>query len=121
MHYQKKPFGQRKLVFCLSGSCTDVCVDINTERSTFKNVFAHNLKPFGDALLIDSDIAHGFIATSDSTILGYIVDEYFNPASDAGIAWDSIDYKWNVEEPILSTRDCLHTPISKLQTHWDSL
>lgn len=117
MHYQKKPFDQRKLVFCLSGSCTDVCVDINTERSTFKNVFTHNLKPFGDALLIDSDIAHGFVATTDSTVLGYVVDEDFDPASDSGIAWDSINYDWNVKDPIISKRDRLHGPISILEQH----
>lgn len=117
MHYQKKPFSQRKLVFCLNGACTDVCVDINTERPSFKKIFAHNLKPFGDALLIDSDIAHGFVARTDNTILGYIVDEYFDLASDSGIAWDSIDYEWDVDAPILSKRDKHHSPISKLQAN----
>ena len=114
MHYQEKPFAQRKLVFCLSGECTDVCVDINFKKPSFGQTFSHKLAPFGDALLIEGDIAHGFIANQDNTVMGYIVDEYYEQTADCGIAWNSIKYDWGVLNPILSRRDQLHKPISSL-------
>ena len=51
-------------------------------------------------------VAHGFASLTDMTIT-YLVDSYYNPADELGVAWDdpAIDADWGVDDPILSDRD----------------
>jgi dTDP-4-dehydrorhamnose 3,5-epimerase len=55
---------------------------------------------------IPPGIAHGFAALTDMTIT-YLVDGYYNPADELGVAWDDpdIDADWGVTDPVVSTRD----------------
>jgi dTDP-4-dehydrorhamnose 3,5-epimerase len=60
----------------------------------------------GPALYIPPGVAHGFSALSDLT-LTYLVDGYYDPADELGVAWDDPDIgaDWGVEGPVLSPRD----------------
>ena len=51
-------------------------------------------------------VAHAFAALTDVTI-PYLVDSYYNPHDELGVAWDDpeIGARWGVGEPILSHRD----------------
>ena len=55
---------------------------------------------------IPPGVAHGFAALSDMTIT-YLVDGYFNPDDELGVAWDdpAIGAAWGVSNPTLSARD----------------
>ncbi|KAA0233615.1 MAG: dTDP-4-keto-6-deoxy-D-glucose epimerase [Actinobacteria bacterium] len=55
---------------------------------------------------IPPGVAHGFASLSDMTIT-YLVDGYYNPADELGVAWNdpAIDADWGLEDPILSKRD----------------
>ncbi|HEY3485736.1 MAG TPA: dTDP-4-dehydrorhamnose 3,5-epimerase [Ilumatobacteraceae bacterium] len=55
---------------------------------------------------IPPGVAHGFAALTDA-ILTYLVDGYYNPADELGVAWDDpqIGAEWGVESPVLSGRD----------------
>jgi dTDP-4-dehydrorhamnose 3,5-epimerase len=55
---------------------------------------------------IPPGVAHGFASLTDMTIT-YLVDGYYNPADELGVAWDdpSVDADWGIAEPILSERD----------------
>jgi dTDP-4-dehydrorhamnose 3,5-epimerase len=57
-------------------------------------------------VFIPPGVAHGFAALTDMTIT-YLVDGYYNPADELGVAWDdpAIAADWGVTEPILSGRD----------------
>jgi dTDP-4-dehydrorhamnose 3,5-epimerase len=57
-------------------------------------------------LLIPPGVAHGFAALTDVTIT-YLVDHYYNPADELGVAWDDpeIAADWGLEAPVLSARD----------------
>ena len=57
-------------------------------------------------VFIPPGVAHGFAALTDMTIT-YLVDSYYNPADELGVAWDdeAIAADWGVSEPILSDRD----------------
>ncbi|HSH61643.1 MAG TPA: dTDP-4-dehydrorhamnose 3,5-epimerase [Acidimicrobiales bacterium] len=57
-------------------------------------------------VFIPPGVAHGFAALTDLTIT-YLVDSYYNPADELGVAWDDpeIGADWGVDEPILSERD----------------
>jgi dTDP-4-dehydrorhamnose 3,5-epimerase len=57
-------------------------------------------------VFIPPGVAHGFASLSDLTIT-YLVDSYYNPEDELGVAWDDpdIDAEWGVTDPILSARD----------------
>src|SRR6476646_8733062 len=57
-------------------------------------------------VFIPPGAAHGFASLSDMAIT-YLVDSYYNPADELGVAWDdpAVDADWGVTDPILSERD----------------
>ena len=57
-------------------------------------------------IFIPPGVAHGFSALSKMTIT-YLVDGYYNPADELGVAWNDPDVgaDWGVTNPILSNRD----------------
>ena len=57
-------------------------------------------------VFIPPGVAHGFAALSDMAIT-YLVDGYFNPDDELGVAWDdpAIGAAWGVSNPTLSARD----------------
>lgn len=57
-------------------------------------------------VFIPPGVAHGFASLTDLT-LTYLVDQYYNPADELGVAWDDPDIgaDWGVTTPVLSARD----------------
>jgi len=57
-------------------------------------------------VFIPPGVAHGFAALTDMTIT-YLVDGYYNPADELGVAWDDPDIgaDWGVTDAVLSERD----------------
>ncbi len=57
-------------------------------------------------LFIPPGVAHGFAALTD-LLLWYLVDSYYNPNDELGLAWDDPDVAadWGVAGPVLSDRD----------------
>ena len=55
---------------------------------------------------IPPGVAHGFASLTDVT-LTYLVDGYYDPADELGVAWDDPDIAadWGVTDPVLSDRD----------------
>jgi dTDP-4-dehydrorhamnose 3,5-epimerase len=58
---------------------------------------------------IPPGVAHGFAAATDLTMT-YLVDQYYNPADELGLAWNdpNVAADWDLApgtEPILSPRD----------------
>jgi dTDP-4-dehydrorhamnose 3,5-epimerase len=57
-------------------------------------------------LFIPPGVAHGFASLTD-VLLWYLVDGYYNPADELGLAWDDpeVGAGWGIDDPILSARD----------------
>lgn len=57
-------------------------------------------------IFIPPGVAHGFSACSDLTLI-YLVDGYYNPNDELGLAWDDpvVAADWGVTDPVLSERD----------------
>ena len=66
-------------------------------------------------VLIPPGVAHGFAALTDLTIT-YLVDAYYNPDDELGMAWDDAEVgaDWGVRDPILSARDRSNPPRAAL-------
>ncbi len=57
-------------------------------------------------VFVPPGVAHGFASLTDLT-LTYLVDSYYNPNDELGVAWDDpeISADWGVTDPVLSSRD----------------
>jgi len=68
---------------------------------------------------IPPGVAHGFAALTDMTIT-YLVDGYYNPADELGVAWDDpqIGADWGMSDPILSARDQANPRRADIEAQW---
>jgi len=94
------------------GSARMVLHDLRAGSATVGATLAVDLGARADGthdhrgVFIPPGVAHGFAALSDMTIT-YLVDGYYNPADELGVAWDDPDIgaDWGLTDPILSARD----------------
>ena len=100
--YWYVPFGAARVVLhdLRQGSPTDgttICTDLGARSDGTHN---HG------GIYIPPGVAHGFAALSNMTIT-YLVDGYYNPADELGVAWNDpeISADWGVTSPVLSNRD----------------
>jgi len=109
LHFKLPPFEQAKLVRCVSGNILDVAVDLRTNSKTYGKSFSIELSSENNKqLFIPRGFAHGFQVLSETAIVNYKVDNYYNSKSESGLIWNdkdlSIDWKLNIK-PILSKKD----------------
>ena len=109
LHFQAPPFEQTKLVRCVSGNILDVAVDIRTNSKTYGKSFSVELSSENNKqLFIPKGFAHGFQVLSETAIVNYKVDGFYNPDSDSGLIWNDKDLSinWSIDvKPILSVKD----------------
>jgi len=107
LHFQTEP-GQAKLVRCVRGEILDVAVDLRRGSPTYGQWEAHLLDDVEHhQLFVPVGFGHGFAVLSEVADVAYQVSSYYDPATEAGIAWDDPDVgvDWQVSEPLLSERD----------------
>jgi dTDP-4-dehydrorhamnose 3,5-epimerase len=107
LHFQTSP-GQAKLVRCIRGAIFDVAVDLRRDSPGFGRWEGHRLDDEKHhQLFVPPGFAHGFCVLSEEADVSYRLSSLYDPATEAGIAWDDPDVgvEWPVSEPLLSERD----------------
>ena len=107
LHYQlDRPQG--KLVRVVHGNILDVAVDIRIGSTTFGQhhmveLSAENKKMF----FVPEGFAHGYLVTSQESIVLYKCTNIYSAKDEHGIRWDdpTICVAWGNTDPILSERD----------------
>ncbi len=112
--YWYVPFGTARVVLhdLRKGSPTDgatLCLDLGRRDD---GTHDHT------GVYIPPGVAHGFASLTDMTIT-YLVDGYYNPADELGVAWDdpAIDADWGMADPVLSDRDRANPGRNDLPAH----
>jgi dTDP-4-dehydrorhamnose 3,5-epimerase len=117
LHFQTY-FPQAKLVTVIKGKIVDFLVDVRPKSETFGKFQAFWLRE-GDAILVPSGFAHGFLTMCDNTIINYLVDGYrfpeheriINVLDDKIINTNGID---NLLESVDSILDCINLELTAL-------
>ena len=110
LHFQNPPHTQSKLVRCIKGSVLDVVLDLRTKSKTY-GIFETILisEENKNQLFIPNGFAHGFVVLSETAVISYKVDNYYNPNFESGVLWNdldlNIDWKINKKEIIVSDKD----------------
>jgi dTDP-4-dehydrorhamnose 3,5-epimerase len=110
LHFQTGEYAQAKLVSVAKGKVLDIAVDIRMDSPTFLQHIAVELSGENKTqLFIPRGFAHGFAVLEDDTIFTYKCDNFYNKASEDGIAWNcallNINWQIDIEKCIISSKD----------------
>src|SRR6186997_672323 len=110
LHYQLNPYGQAKLVRVLEGEILDLAIDIRKNSPTYGQHFSIKLSSENKKqLFIPAGFAHGFSVLSETAIVLYKCDAFYNKESEAGILYNDpslgIDWKIPAGKEIISEKD----------------
>lgn len=112
LHYQNPPFAQTKLVRVLQGEIMDVAVDLRKDSPTFGKHFGILLSSENKKqLLVPQGFAHGFSVLSETAVVSYKCDQFYNKSSEGGIRFDdaflNIDWGMDLKDAIVSDKDLI--------------
>ena len=85
-----------------------MAVDLRRDSPTYRRWEGHELDDENHRqLFVPVGFGHGFCVLSESADVTYKLSSYYDPATEAGIAWDDPDVgiEWPVDDPVLSERD----------------
>jgi dTDP-4-dehydrorhamnose 3,5-epimerase len=124
LHYQLIPHGQVKLVRVLEGKILDVAVDIRRNSPTFGKHFSIELSADNKKqLLIPVGFAHGFSVLTETAIVLYKCDEFYNKESEGGIRFNdpSLRIDWKIPEgkEVVSEKDRLQPMIGQCANNFE--
>lgn len=106
MHFQVPPHDHLKLVYVPYGKIIDVVLDIRKNSPTYGEFFEVELSSENaKILIIPKGLAHGFRSLEDNTNVTYMQTTVYEPASDAGIKYNSFGYDWGLPDAKVSERD----------------
>jgi dTDP-4-dehydrorhamnose 3,5-epimerase len=123
MHYQAHPYGEAKLVRCVSGALCDVIIDLRPDSPTYLHWISVELRSpvLRDAkdeedvenykmLYVPEGIAHGFQTLEDNTEVLYQMSEFYHPESARGVRWNdpAFGIVWPIANPIVSPKDAAY-------------
>ena len=117
LHLQlRRPQG--KLIRVIEGEIFDVAVDVRRGSPAFGrwvgvSLSAANFKQ----CFIPPGFAHGFCVLSPIAQVEYKCTDFYDPASEIGIAWNdpAIGIAWPIAEPFLSPRDSRHPTLDAVE------
>ena len=112
LHYQNPPFAQTKLVRVLQGEIMDIAVDLRKESPTYGKYFGIVLSSENKKqLLVPQGFAHGFSVLSETAVVSYKCDQYYDKQSEGGIRFDdvtlNIDWGMDLATAIVSEKDMI--------------
>ncbi|WP_418263894.1 dTDP-4-dehydrorhamnose 3,5-epimerase [Flavobacterium faecale] len=112
LHYQNPPYAQTKLVRVLEGEIIDVAVDLRKDSPTYGKHFGIKLTAENKKqLLVPQGFAHGFSVISETAVVLYKCDQFYNKESEGGIRYDdpelNIDWGMDLKEAIVSEKDLI--------------
>jgi dTDP-4-dehydrorhamnose 3,5-epimerase len=110
LHYQQDPYAQTKLVRVLDGRILDVAIDIRKGSPYFGKSFTIELSAENKKqLLIPAGFAHGFSVLSETAVVLYKCDRFYNKESEGGIRFDdpSLGIDWGIPKgkEVVSEKD----------------
>jgi dTDP-4-dehydrorhamnose 3,5-epimerase len=108
LHWQAEPFGQGKLVTCLTGSIIDVAVDVQPKSPQYGKHIAVKLDSReAISLWVPVGFAHGFQSLEEGTRVFYKVTNYWNKESERALnpIDPALGILWSKKDFILSDKD----------------
>ena len=108
MHFQRAPYGEDKLIRCVSGAIVDIIIDLRPESPSYLKWEAFELNEDNKhQLLVPKGFAHGFQTLTDNAEVTYLVSQRYTPAAEGGVRWNdpAFGITWPLEPTEISAKD----------------
>jgi dTDP-4-dehydrorhamnose 3,5-epimerase len=110
LHYQREPHAQSKLVRVLQGEILDVVLDLRVGSPAFGKSYSIQLSADSKKqIFVPRGFAHGFSVLSETAVISYKCDQFYNKQSEAGIRYNdaglNIDWQIPPDKALISEKD----------------
>jgi dTDP-4-dehydrorhamnose 3,5-epimerase len=110
LHFQLNPYAQVKLIRVLQGKILDVAVDVRKGSVTYGKSFSLELSDENNKqLYIPAGFAHGFSVLSETAVVLYKCNAFYNKQAEGGIRYNdpALNIDWQIPEgqEIISDKD----------------
>ena len=108
MHFQKAPFGEIKLIRCITGAVWDCLVDIRQDSPTFGKWEAFDLNEEScNSLYVPEGIAHGFYTLTPDVRMHYSMSVAYSSSHASGLRWNDphLTISWPGIPAVISEKD----------------
>lgn len=110
LHFQLPPHAQNKLVRVLRGNVLDIALDLRKGSPTYGKSYSIELTDENKKqVFIPVGFAHGFSVLSETAVVLYKCDTFYNKESEKGIRFNDpslkIDWKLPPDKIIVSEKD----------------
>ena len=120
LHFQLK-HAQAKLVQVFRGAILDVAVDVRQDSPHFGQWVGVELSEHNHRqLYVPPGFAHGFSVLSEIADVFYKCTDLYHPEHERTLLWNDPDVgvDWQLDgEPVLSDKDKVGTPLSRLECY----
>ena len=119
LHFQKRPYGERKLVRCIRGRLFDVVVDLRTDSPSYRKWQSFELSADDEQVVyIPKGCAHGFLTLEENTQIEYMMGDVYISDAASGIRWDDpeLNVEWPFSPAVISDRDLQLPGLSEIST-----
>ena len=119
LHFQTGKDAQAKLVRVISGKILDIAVDLRNNSPTYGQHVAIELSAENNRQLwIPKGFAHGFSVLSETALVCYKCDAYYNKEAESGIhpLDETLNIVWQIpkDKQHISEKDLLLPAFNKL-------
>lgn len=108
LHFQRPPYGDTKLIRCISGKVYDVLVDVRKDSETFLKYVGLELSEENKKMLfVPEGFAHGFITLEDNSQLIYHHTTIYKPGFEDGVNYNDpkLELKLPIDIRVISQKD----------------
>lgn len=107
-HYQKRPYGEDKIITCIQGEIHNIVIDMRKKSKTFMQWKSFSLSEknrFG--LLVPKGCANAYLTLKKKTWILYFHSEFYKPGYEKSIKYDDpkFDFDWPKKIKIISKKD----------------
>jgi dTDP-4-dehydrorhamnose 3,5-epimerase len=106
-HFQKKPFNETKIIYCVKGKIFDVIVDLRKNSKTYLKKQTLILEPLKFGLVIPKGCAHAYQTMENNSEVLYLSDNKYNKSSEIVLnpTQKNFEIKWPIKKKIISKKD----------------
>lgn len=123
LHFQIEAHAQTKLLRVVEGRILDVALDVRIDSQTYGSFYAVELSAENKRqFYIPKGFAHGFSVLSETAIVNYKCDNFYNKESERGVhpLDPTLDIDWmvNKKDAVLSEKDTIWPGFNDMEVYF---
>ena len=116
-HYQRPPYTQCKLYYCLNGAWNNYSIDLRVGSPTYGEVICIKMDTEDRKLLyIPDGIANAHLVLENNTRVLYQLGSKYMPDYEGGVRWDSVGIDFGDIHPVITDRDAQFPAFSEFES-----